>query len=83
VAELTRYLKYLIEQDDLLTSLSVRGEIADLSRSPSGHVYFSLKDESSQIACVLFRREALQQAQEVQSLRKGTVVIVGPRRERA
>lgn len=76
MGELTRYLKYLVEQDELLTSLSVRGEISDLSRSPSGHVYFSLKDESSQIACVLFRREALQQAQEVQALRKGLAVVV-------
>lgn len=76
VGELTRYLKYLVEQDDLLTSLSVRGEISDLSRSPTGHVYLTLKDETSQIACVLFRREALQQASAVRDLRKGVAVVV-------
>jgi exodeoxyribonuclease VII large subunit len=76
VSELTRYLKYVIEQDDLLTSLSIRGEISDLSRSASGHLYFTLKDDASQVSCVLFRREALQQTSEVQQLRKGIAVVV-------
>lgn len=76
VGELTRYLKYLIEQDDLLASLSLSGEISDLSRAPSGHVYFTLKDETSQISCALFRREAQQQAAEVRGLRKGISVVV-------
>jgi exodeoxyribonuclease VII large subunit len=75
VRELTRYLKYLVERDDLLTALSVRGEISDMTRAASGHVYFTLKDEVSQIPCVLFRREALQQAKEVTRLRKGVSVI--------
>lgn len=76
VAELTRYLKYLVERDDLLSSLSVRGEVSDLTRAASGHVYFTLKDEVSQVPCVLFRREALQQAREVTKLRKGVSVVV-------
>jgi exodeoxyribonuclease VII large subunit len=65
-----------VERDELLTSLSVRGEISDLTRAASGHVYLTLKDEVSQIPCVLFRREALQQAQEVGRLRKGASVTV-------
>lgn len=76
VSELTRYLKYLIEQDNLLTELSVQGEISDLSRSPSGHIYFTLKDASSQISCVLFRREALQQTAVARELRRGLAVVV-------
>lgn len=76
VGELTRYLKYLVERDDLLSTLSIRGEISDLSRAPSGHVYFTLRDEASQISCVLFRREALQQARDVRELRKGIAVVV-------
>jgi exodeoxyribonuclease VII large subunit len=76
VSELTRYLKYLVDRDDLLTSLSLRGEVTDLSRSPSGHVYFALKDEGSQVPCVLFRREAMQQQAEVKGLRKGVVAVV-------
>lgn len=76
VGELTRYLKYMVEHDDLLTALSIRGELSDLSRAPSGHVYFSLKDDTGQISCVLFRREAVQQQDEVRELRKGIVVVV-------
>ena len=76
VSELTRYLKYLVEQDDLLAALSVHGEISDFTRSASGHVYFTLKDASSQIACVLFRREALQQGEALKELRKGVTVVV-------
>lgn len=76
VGDLTRYLKYLVEQDNLLAALSVHGEISDLSRSPSGHVYFTLKDTASQIACVLFRREALQQPDRIRDLRKGIDVVV-------
>jgi exodeoxyribonuclease VII large subunit len=75
VGEVTRYLKYLVERDDLLTSLSVRGEVSDLTRAASGHVYFTLKDDVSQIPCVLFRREALQQTQEIQQLRKGVSLV--------
>ncbi|HZS93242.1 MAG TPA: exodeoxyribonuclease VII large subunit, partial [Chloroflexota bacterium] len=76
VAELTRYLKYLVERDDLLAALSVHGEIANLSRSPSGHVYFSLKDSTSQIACVLFRREAAQQREAIEQLRNGAAFVI-------
>lgn len=76
VSELSRYLKYLLESDELLSHLSVQGEISDLSRAPSGHVYFTLKDVQSQITCVLFRREAAQQAQQVRELRAGISVVV-------
>jgi exodeoxyribonuclease VII large subunit len=57
-------------------ALSVQGEISDLSRSPSGHIYFTLKDSASQIACVLFRREAMQQPEQAKELRKGIAVVV-------
>ena len=76
VSDVTRYLKYLVEEDNLLAELSVQGEISDLSRSPSGHVYLTLKDAASQLSCVLFRREAMQQAAEVRELRKGISVTV-------
>jgi exodeoxyribonuclease VII large subunit len=39
--------------------LRVEGELASLHRSRAGHLYFDLKDESSQLRCVMFRREAL------------------------
>jgi exodeoxyribonuclease VII large subunit len=76
VSQLTAYIKYLVEQDSVLSAVSVVGEIAELSRPASGHLYFSLKDASSQIACVMFRREALQQSGHALELKKGISVIV-------
>ncbi|HEX6509018.1 MAG TPA: exodeoxyribonuclease VII large subunit [Chloroflexota bacterium] len=76
VTQLTRYVRYVFEQDHLLSAISVRGEVCEFSRSPSGHVYLSIKDSSSQISCVLFRREALQQPEQTQELRKGVSVVV-------
>ena len=58
VRQLNRYLRTLLSQDQTLQDLSVRGEVGDLTRHGSGHVYFTLKDESSQLRCVLFREDA-------------------------
>lgn len=76
VGELLRYLKYLVEQDNLLTEVSVHGEVSSLSRSASGHVYFTLKDQAGQLPCVLFRREVAQQADIVREMRPGILVVV-------
>src|SRR3989344_7190339 len=56
VAELTSYIKNLLESDEKLNHIFVRGEISNLSESTHGHIYFSLKDEESQIRCILFRK---------------------------
>jgi exodeoxyribonuclease VII large subunit len=53
VREITRIIKFTIEQE--LGSVWVRGEISNFKAHPSGHFYFSLKDEHSQLACVMFR----------------------------
>ncbi len=53
VREVTRMVKTLIEQH--IGSLWVRGEISNFKAHSSGHLYFSLKDEFSQLACVMFR----------------------------
>lgn len=76
VAELTRYLKYIVDSDELLKMLSVEGEIFEISRSSAGHVYFSLKDGTSQVSCALFRREAARQLDEVAGLKRGSLVVV-------
>ena len=55
VSDLTRYLKSSLEQDDLLNDVWVTGEVASFTRSAAGHMYFSLKDQESQIRCVMFR----------------------------
>lgn len=58
IRQITRYLKALLAQEATLQSVAVRGEIADFVRHSSGHLYFTLKDEFSQLRCVMFREEA-------------------------
>ena len=62
VAELTHYLKELFTLDPVVSDIWVRGEVSNVSRPSSGHIYWTLKDGSAQLRCVMFRREALFQA---------------------
>ena len=55
IADVTGYLRELMEADSLLSDLWVRGEVSNLSESQAGHLYFTIKDESSQLRCVFFR----------------------------
>ena len=55
VTELTRTIKGVI---DTLPSVSVRGEISNFKRHTSGHLYFTLKDEATQIQAVIWRNRA-------------------------
>jgi exodeoxyribonuclease VII large subunit len=72
VSQITCYIKDLLETDLLLQDLWLEGEVSNLSRSTAGHVYFTLKDEESQIACVLWRSQAEQQ---ISLPRNGDAVI--------
>lgn len=60
VSQVNGYLKELFDGDQNLTAVFVRGEISNYKAYPSGHHYFSLKDEGGTIRCVMFRREAEQ-----------------------
>ncbi|MDD3749763.1 MAG: exodeoxyribonuclease VII large subunit, partial [Firmicutes bacterium] len=55
VSEITKYVKALVESDDFLAGVWVRGEISNFTLHSSGHMYFSLKDEASRLRCVMFR----------------------------
>jgi exodeoxyribonuclease VII large subunit len=59
VAEITGYLRELLEADELLADIWVSGEVSSLSQSAAGHLYFTLKDEASQLRCVLFNHARL------------------------
>ncbi|MCK5653524.1 MAG: exodeoxyribonuclease VII large subunit [Dehalococcoidia bacterium] len=59
VAEVTGYLRELLEADSMLADLWISGEVSNLSESAAGHLYFTLKDEASQLRCVLFHRARL------------------------
>ena len=58
VSQVNGHVKQLMDRDDLLSGLLVRGEISNYKCYPSGHHYFSLKDAQSAIRCVLFRGDA-------------------------
>ncbi|HEY7832672.1 MAG TPA: exodeoxyribonuclease VII large subunit, partial [Ktedonobacterales bacterium] len=58
VSELTRYLKDLLAEDPYMNDVWVRGEISGYTQAASGHRYFSLKDESAQLRCVMWRGSA-------------------------
>jgi len=72
VSELTVYLKALLESDSLLRFVQVRGEVSNLRRPASGHIYFTLKDRGACLRCVLFRRRA---AWAPFSLKEGVEVV--------
>jgi exodeoxyribonuclease VII large subunit len=55
VKELTGYLHGILESNDLLRDIWVQGEISNLTRASSGHVYFTLKDQSASIRCAMWR----------------------------
>jgi len=55
VGELTRHIRNLLEADISLRNVWLRGEISNLSRPASGHLYFSLKDAGASLKCVMWR----------------------------
>lgn len=54
VTSLNRYIKQMFDNDFTLKGLRLKGEISNFKRYPSGHIYFSLKDEESSIKAVMF-----------------------------
>ena len=58
VSELNRYVKGMLDEDALLSDVSVGGEISNCKRASSGHLFFTLKDQKSSIRCAMFRMNA-------------------------
>ena len=58
VTEINTYIKYLMQNDMLLSHLYVKGEISNFKHHTSGHAYFTLKDADSRIKCVMFKGSA-------------------------
>lgn len=55
VKELNLYVKDLVDRDDFLNNVYVKGEISNFKRHYTGHLYFTLKDKDSLIKCVCFK----------------------------
>ncbi|MFO8080675.1 MAG: exodeoxyribonuclease VII large subunit [Armatimonadota bacterium] len=83
VSQLTAYVKRLIDRDEVLQQIAVRGEISNFTAHRSGHLYFSLKDEGSQLSCVCFRGDACRLGFEPdhgqQVIAHGNITVYEPR----
>ena len=58
VSDVTQYIREKLETDLRLSNIWVRGEISNCKIHTSGHVYFTLKDDSSSLRCVMFRSKS-------------------------
>ena len=64
VTALTRLIKSQLEEN--FSRIWVQGEVSNLRKQSSGHLYFSLKDAGSQLPCALFARDAARQSFELE-----------------
>ena len=58
VGALTKYIKYKIDSDEHLKTVFLKGEISNFKMHSTGHMYFSIKDETSKINAIMFSRDA-------------------------
>lgn len=73
VRQVNAYIKNMFTQDYMLNRIYVKGEVSNCKYHTSGHIYFSLKDESGTIACVMF---AGQRGGLAFRMREGQQVVV-------
>ena len=59
ITQLNTYIQGKLDGDPMLGAVAVRGEISNYKLYPSGHHYFTLKDESSALKCVMFKGNAM------------------------
>ena len=59
ITQINEYIRTMMDSDALLTGLAVRGEISNYKMYPSGHHYFTLKDEGGALKCVMFKGNAM------------------------
>src|SRR2546430_10818115 len=77
VAQVSRYLKEVLETDDILQDIWVQGEISGCKTYSSGHCYFTLKDAEAQLACVFFKHARLRSS--APHLRDGMAIAANGR----
>ncbi|HET8840382.1 MAG TPA: exodeoxyribonuclease VII large subunit, partial [Ktedonobacteraceae bacterium] len=77
VTQLSRYLKELLETDDVLREVWVRGEVSGCKNYASGHCYFTLKDAEAQLPCVFFKHA--RQRSGAPELRDGMAIAAAGR----
>ena len=58
ISQVNEYIRLMMDGDNLLAGVAVRGEVSNYKVYPSGHHYFTLKDENASLKCVMFRGNA-------------------------
>lgn len=58
VTQITTTIRQMFDQNEVLQDLRIEGEISNLTRAPSGHIYFTLKDANAQLRVVMWRSNA-------------------------
>lgn len=59
ISQINEYIRSMMDTDVLLSAVAVKGEISNYKVYPSGHHYFTLKDEGAALKCVMFRSSAV------------------------
>ena len=59
ITQINEYIRRTMDSDPLLSNVAVRGEISNYKLYPSGHHYFTLKDEGAALKCVMFKGNAM------------------------
>lgn len=59
VTQINEHIRSIMDRDTLLSGVAVRGEISNYKVYPSGHHYFTIKDEGAALKCVMFRSSAI------------------------
>ena len=59
VTQINEYIRSVMDSDRLLNNLAIKGEISNYKLYPSGHHYFTLKDEGGALRCVMFKGSAV------------------------
>ena len=59
VSQVNEYIKSMLDRDELLSEIFIRGELSNYKVYPSGHHYFTLKDEAGALRSVMFRSSAV------------------------
>ncbi|MCL2248977.1 MAG: exodeoxyribonuclease VII large subunit [Oscillospiraceae bacterium] len=59
ISEINNYVKRLLDNDEILVGVGVKGELSNYKTYPSGHHYFTMKDAESSLKCVMFKGSAV------------------------
>ena len=59
ISQINEYIRQMMDADRLLNNVAVKGEISNYKMYPSGHHYFTLKDEGGALKCVMFKGNAM------------------------